>query len=216
MDVLVKWLGHASFMVKAKEKTIYIDPYEGSYTEKADLILVTHSHHDHCDTTKINMIRKEDTTIYAPSDCVSMIGEKVKSLKPGDQAVVGSITVEAVQAYNYQRFRSPGVPYHPKGLGVGYLITVEGKALYHAGDTDFIPEMKRLRTKNLDLALLPSGGTYTMDTPEAVEAALAIKPKMVIPMHCWDTNPKEFQKAVETTSQIKVVTLKPGQHITLQ
>ena len=216
MGFYVKWLGHASFMVKAKEKTIYIDPYEGEYSVKADLVLVTHSHQDHCDISKINKIRRDDTTIYAPADCVSKIGGTVRSLKPGETAIVGGVTVEAVEAYNYKRFRSPGVPYHPKGLGVGYLITVNGKTLYHAGDTDFIPEMKQLRVKNIDVALLPSGGTYTMDNPEAAEATLAIKPKVVIPMHRWDTDPEEFKRAVETKSQIKVVTLKPGQQFTLQ
>jgi L-ascorbate metabolism protein UlaG (beta-lactamase superfamily) len=214
MGFLVRWLGHASFIVKAEGKTIYIDPYEGEYAEKADLVLVTHSHHDHCDPSKINKIRKDDATIIAPADCVSKIGGKVKTLNPGEKTKVGNITVEATEAYNYKRFRSPGTPYHPKGLGVGYLITAEGKTVYHAGDTDFIPEMNRLG--KIDLALLPSGGTYTMDNPEAVEAALAIKPKVAIPMHRWDTDPTEFKRGVEARSRIKVVTLRPGQQFTLQ
>ncbi|MDH5267991.1 MAG: MBL fold metallo-hydrolase, partial [Candidatus Bathyarchaeota archaeon] len=88
MDFLVKWLGHASFIVKAEGKTIYIDPYEGEYDEKADLILVTHSHHDHCDPFKINKIREDHTTIIAPKDCAPKIGGKVKTLKPGEKAIV--------------------------------------------------------------------------------------------------------------------------------
>ena len=214
MDFLVKWLGHASFIVKAEGKTIYIDPYEGEYDEKADLILVTHSHHDHCDPFKINKIREDHTTIIAPKDCAPKIGGKVKTLKPREKAIVENITVEATEAYNYKRFRSPGIPYHPKGLGVGYLITAEGKTVYHAGDTDFIPEMNRLG--KIDLALLPSGGTYTMNNPEAVEATLAIKPKVAVPMHCWDTDPAEFKKDIEARSRIKVVTLRSGQQYTLQ
>ena len=214
MGFLVKWLGHASFVVKAVGKTIYIDPYEGEYAEKADLVLVTHSHHDHCDPFKINRVRKDNTMIIAPADCVPKIGGKVKTLKPGEKVIVGNITVEVTEAYNYKRFRSPGTPYHPKGLGVGYLITAEGKTVYHAGDTDFISEMNRLG--KIDLALLPSGGTYTMDNPEAAEAALAIKPKVAIPMHRWDTDPTEFKRDVEARSQIKVVTLRPGQQFTLQ
>ena len=122
----IQWLGHASFLIKAEDQIIYIDPYEGKYVEKADLILITHSHHDHCDASKIGQIRREDTVIFAPADCVSKIGGNVRSLTPGEKAAVGGITVEAVEAYNYKRFRSPGVPYHPLGLGVGYLITVEG------------------------------------------------------------------------------------------
>jgi L-ascorbate metabolism protein UlaG (beta-lactamase superfamily) len=202
-------------MVHVGGKTIYIDPSEGEYAEKADLILVTHIHHDHCDVSKINLIRRADTTVVAPSDCVSTIGGRVKSLKPGEKAVVDDITVEAVEAYNYKRFRSVGVPYHPKGLGVGYLLTAEGKTLYHAGDTDFIPEMKALAARRIDLALLPSGGTYTMDNSDAVEATLAINPKNVVPMHRWDTNPEDFRRGVEARSQVKVLMLKPGEHVIL-
>jgi len=127
MNFYVKWLGHASFMIKAEGKTIYIDPYEGEYAEKADLILVTHSHHDHYDPSKINMVRKDDTTIIAPADCTPNIGGVVKTLKPGDKATVGDITVEVTEAYNYKRFRSPGTPYHPKGLGLACMHHLKSK-----------------------------------------------------------------------------------------
>jgi L-ascorbate metabolism protein UlaG (beta-lactamase superfamily) len=214
MGISFEWLGHASFEMKADDKIVYIDPYEGEYKDKADLILVSHSHPDHCDTSKIKQIRKDATSVIAPADCNSKIGGNVKSLKPGQKVSIGNITVEAVEAYNYKRFRSPGNPFHPKGFGVGYLLTIGGKMIYHAGDTDFIPEMKNL--KNIYLALLPSGGTYTMDNPEATEAALAIKPQYVIPMHRWDTNPNEFKKEVEAKSKIKVVLLKPGEQFELE
>ena len=209
MGFSVKWLGHSSFEIKADGKTIYIDPYEGEYKDKADLILVSHSHEDHCDTSKMKKIRKEDTLVIAPADCASKIGGKVKSIKPGEKASFAGITVEAVAAYNYKRFRSPGNPFHPKGFGVGYLIKIGDKTVYHAGDTDLIPEMRNL--KNVYLALLPSGGTYTMDNPEAAEAALAIKPQFVIPIHRWNTNPGELKKGVEAKSKIKVILLKPGE-----
>jgi len=209
MSVIVKWLGHASFQIKADDKNIYIDPYEGEYAEKADLVLVTHSHFDHCDTSKIEKVTKKDTVIICPPECVSRLSGNVKAIKPGEKIEVDGVTVEAVHAYNYKRFRSPGNPFHPKGFGNGYIITVGGKRIYHAGDTDFIPEMRDL--KNISLALLPSGGTYTMDNPEAAEAALAIKPEAVIPMHRWDSDPEVFRRKVEESSDIKVILLNPGE-----
>ena len=209
MSVIVKWLGHASFQIKAEGKNIYIDPYEGEYAEKADLVLVTHSHFDHCDTSKIKKVMKENTVIICPPECVSRLSGNVKAIKPGEKIEVNGVIVEAVHAYNYKRFRSPGNPFHPKGFGNGYIITVGGKRIYHAGDTDFIPEMKDL--KNISLALLPSGGTYTMDNSEAAEAALAIKPEAVIPMHRWDSDPEVFRRKVEESSDIKVILLNPGE-----
>ena len=210
MGVSVKWLAHASFQIKANGKIIYVDLEKyGEAIEKADLILVTHSHSDHCDSDKIKNVRKKDTVIIAPADCVSMIGGSVKTLRPGEETSVGNIKVKAVEAYNYRRFRSPGKPYHPKGFGVGYLIKVEGKTIYHAGDTDFIPEMQKVGP--VDVVLLPSGGTYTMDNAEAAEAAIAINSKVVIPMHRWDTNPEEFKKKVEANSNVKVVMLREGE-----
>jgi L-ascorbate metabolism protein UlaG (beta-lactamase superfamily) len=205
----LKWLGHASWKIKAAGKTIYIDPYQGDYDERADIVLVTHSHFDHCDVNKIRRVRGDETLVIAPEDCVAKIGPPVKTLKPGEKTTVDDVAVEAVEAYNYKRFRSPGNPYHPKGLGVGYLIHAEGKTIYHAGDTDFIQEMKGL--KGVDIALLPSGGTYTMDNEEAAEAALAIEPKIAIPMHIWDTDPREFRRRVESVSDIRVVILRPGE-----
>jgi len=205
----LKWLGHASWKVKASGKTIYIDPYQGEYDEEADLVLVTHSHSDHCDPEKIRRVTGSNTVIVAPSDCSSKIGCPVRSLKPGEKASFDDVTVEAAEAYNCRRFRSPGTPYHPKGLGVGYLIRAEGKTVYHAGDTDLIPEMKEL--KGIDLALLPSGGTYTMDNEEAAEAATVIHPRVVIPMHIWDTDPGEFKSKVESVSDVKVVVLRAGE-----
>lgn len=213
MTLSIKWLGHASFEMKADGEVVYIDPYEGEYSEKADLVLLTHSHFDHCDTVKINQVYKASTVIVAPFPLflasVSRNGGNVRALKARDELVVGSIRVRAVEAYNNKRFKSPGNPFHPKGSGVGYVISAEGKIVYHAGDTDFIPEMKQLG--HVDVALLPSGGTYTMDGAEATEAALAIHPKIAIPMHRWDTDPEEFRKKVEASSDIHVVVLSKGE-----
>jgi len=209
MSISLEWLGHSSFMLKAEGKTIYVDPYEGEYSEKADLILVTHSHFDHCDPSKIKKIRQPNTVIIAPEDCASKVSGEVKTLKPNQEMAVGKIRVKATEAYNNKRFRTPGNPFHPKGFGVGYLITVRDKTIYHAGDSDLIPEMKQLG--HVDVALLPSGGTYTMDNPESAEAALTINPKTAIPMHRWDTDPEEFRKKLGSNSNIQVVILSKGE-----
>lgn len=210
MNLSLRWLGHACFLINIEGKIIVTDPQKSDYSGKADLILVSHSHSDHLDVSEIKKLRKKDTIIIAPEDCKSKITMATKSLKPGQEATFGKVKIRAVEAYNVKRFRSPGVPFHPKGLGVGYLILGEGTTIYHAGDTDFIPEMKQLG--HVDVALLPSGGTYTMDSPDAAEAALAVKPEVAIPMHRWDTDPEEFRKKVESTdSSIRVVILAKGQ-----
>jgi L-ascorbate metabolism protein UlaG (beta-lactamase superfamily) len=205
MVFTIKWLGHASFQIIVNGFNIYVDPYEGTYVDKADLILLSHEHFDHCDISKIEKIRKEETIIIAPSTCLSRIKGKVKVLKAGEKVTINDFIIEAVQAYNIKRFRSPGVPFHPKGSGLGYLITASGKTIYYAGDTDFVQEMNKL--KNVFLAILPTGGTYTMDNPEAAEATLTIKPQVVIPMHTLDSDPKQFKMLVEQSSKIKVTLL---------
>jgi L-ascorbate metabolism protein UlaG (beta-lactamase superfamily) len=210
MSVSIKLLAHASFQIEVEGKTIYTDLEEHTTpSEKADIILVTHSHFDHCDPSKIEKVRTAETVIIAPADCSSKIGGKIISLKPGETTEIGNIKIKAVEAYNYKRFRSPGNPFHPKGFGVGYIITGEGQTIYHAGDTDFIPEMKELG--HIDVALLPTGDTYTMDNVEAAEAAVAINPKIAVPMHTWGKDTKEFKAKVEAGSSTTVVVLKKNE-----
>ena len=203
----IKWLGHASWMLRAAGKIIYIDPYEGEYKPKGDLVLASHSHTDHCKEDKLKAAVGPSTVFIAPADCAKS-GVKPTSLKPGDKIKIGDVEVEAVAAYNVKRFRSPGVPFHPKELGVGYLIRAEGKTVYHTGDTEFVPELKKL--KGIDLMLCTTGGTYTMDNDEAADLTLAIKPKVAIPMHIWDTDPTVYKKKVESGCPTKVVILKPS------
>jgi L-ascorbate metabolism protein UlaG (beta-lactamase superfamily) len=211
----IEWLGHAGFMIETHGHNIYIDPHEGEYNKLADLILITHSHSDHCNTTKIHSILKDDTIVVAPQDCAVKIGREVISLKPGEERMIYGVQISAVEAYNVKRFRAPGIPFHPRGLGVGYILNVEGTTIYHAGDTDFIEEMKKLRRENLTLALLPSGGTYTMDNIDALEATCTINPHKVFPMHRWDTDPLEFKNAVEAKSEIQVLLMEPNQKVSL-
>jgi L-ascorbate metabolism protein UlaG (beta-lactamase superfamily) len=209
----LKWLGHASWKLKTGGKVIYIDPYEGEYDEKADIILSTHHHDDHCKPDKIAIIKKDTTEIIAPPECGKKLGTEVTSLKPGEVIKLDGVLIEAVEAYNFKRFRSPGNPFHPKGIGVGYLITAEDKTIYHVGDSDFIEEMKEL--KDIDVMLVPSGGTYTMDNPDAAQATIAVHPKKALPMHIWDSNPLEYKKLVEKGCDTEVIILKPGESLTL-
>lgn len=171
----IKWLGHASFKILGK-RVIFIDPWklQGDH-EKADLILVTHSHFDHLSPEDIQKIQKEETVIVAPPDCLSKLSGNVKAARPDDQFKLQGVEVAVVPAYNTNK------DFHPKKKGwVGYIITIEGTRIYHAGDTDLIPEMEGLKA---DIAILPVSGTYVMTAQEAAEAVKKIHPQIAIPMH---------------------------------
>jgi len=174
----IQWLGHASVKIKG-EKTIYIDPWKlKSGVDKADIILVTHSHHDHFSPEDIERIKKYGTALITPYGAAG-IGGDIRHVKPGDILNIGSIRIEAVSAYNIYK------SFHPKANNwCGYVVDMGGKRYYHAGDTDMIPEMSQL--KKIDYAFLPIGGTYTMNAEEAAKAAAIIKPKVAVPIHYGD------------------------------
>lgn len=179
--IQIKWLGHAAFEIIAKDKYIFIDPFQIEPAEYADLILITHPHHDHFSLEDIEKIRQKGTVVVAPPDVTSKLGNNVKTIKPGQTIEINNVKITGVPAYNTHHFKSPGVPFHPKESGwLGYLIEINNVRIYHAGDTDKIPEMKDIQC---DIALLPIGGTYTMDAQEAAQAADEIQPKIAIPMH---------------------------------
>jgi len=171
----ITWLGHDSFRIQAPEGVIYIDPWKLHDAVPAELILITHEHHDHFSIDDVKKIRKPDTTIVSVAAVAQQLSGDVRTVKPGDTLTVKGITVEAVPAYN------PAKQFHPKAAGhVGFIITAGGRRIYHAGDTDVIPEMASIHT---DVALLPVGGKYTMNASEAAEAANLIQPKVAVPMH---------------------------------
>ncbi|MFC1801752.1 MBL fold metallo-hydrolase [Nanoarchaeota archaeon] len=178
--VKIKWLGHSSFKI-TNGKTIYLDPYHIEPEEDADLILITHAHFDHFSPEDLEKIKKKSTVVVTTADCAAKLSLNTKVIKPGETINLENIKVEAVPAYNTHRFKSEGVPFHSKESGwCGYIITVDNVRIYHAGDTDKIPEMKDIKC---DVALLPIGGTYTMDAEEAAQAANEIQPHVAIPMH---------------------------------
>ncbi|MGE5618508.1 MAG: MBL fold metallo-hydrolase [Sphingomonadaceae bacterium] len=179
----IEWLGHDVFKVSNGSTVIYTDPFrlqEGS--DKADLILITHDHFDHCSPEDVAKILKDDTAIVAPASCAAKLKGKVEVVRPGSRLEVKGVPIEVTWAYNVNKFRSPGEPFHPKSTDfVGYIFTANGRRIYLAGDTDLIPEMNDIE---VDVALLPVSGTYVMTAEEAIEAAnTAIKAKTFIPMH---------------------------------
>ncbi len=180
-NVQIELLCHAGFRIKTDEKTIIIDPFRLEKEFEADILLITHSHFDHLDPPSVKKVKREKTICIAPPDCHEKLG-KAQALRPGERAEIGGIKIEAREAYNTTKFRSPGHVFHPKGLGVGYLITVGNVALYHTGDTDNIPEFRDMRGR-AGVLLLPVSGTYVMTPHEAADAAKMINPKMAIPMH---------------------------------
>lgn len=167
----------SSVFLSAQGLKIAIDPWQAS-GDKADIILMTHDHYDHCDPSSVEALRKEDTLVLGPSSCSSKINN-LRVISPGETLEDRGVKIEWVHAYNI------GKPFHKKGECLGYVITLAGKRIYHAGDTDRIPEMKGLG--RIDIALLPVGGTYTMTAEEAAHAANQdIRPKTAVPIHYGD------------------------------
>lgn len=177
----IHWLGHDSFRIEGDGLVIYIDPWKIEEGPKADLILVSHDHGDHCSPADVSRVQKKDTVIVTIAAAAAKLSGQIEVVKPGDKVTVKGVLISAVPAYNVNKFRSPGEPFHPREAGhVGFIITVQGVRIYHAGDTDHIPEMG---TIDADIALLPVSGIYVMTADEAVEAAASIKPQIAIPMH---------------------------------
>lgn len=175
------WYGHATFSLEEDQRIYFIDPFElKSAKGKADIVFITHAHFDHCSIDDIKKILKKDTLVVSSPGCIEKLGlDKVKIVEPNASFSIGSVSVKTIPAYNLNPAR---LNYHPrKNNWVGYIVTVGGKTIYHAGDTDFVPEMKSIG--KVDIALLPMGGTYTMDVDEAIEAANTIKAEATVPMH---------------------------------
>jgi len=171
----ITWLGHDAFQIAAS-KMIYVDPFQlAGDLEPADVICITHEHYDHCSSEDVARIRREDTVVVAAVSCRGKVEGDVRFVTAGDKVTIDDLVIEVIPAYNVNK------RFHPREAGgVGYVLAVDGSRIYHAGDTDPIPEMEGL---DVDIALLPVSGVYVATAEEAVEAANKIGPKMVIPMH---------------------------------
>ena len=181
--VRVHWLGHDSFVLQGS-KTVILDPFKAKGSYRADVLLISHEHHDHLSEEDIRAFSGPSTVLVAPRQCEDALrkfSQPKRIVEPGQSMDLAGVKVEAIPAYNLNKFREPGKVFHPKeDKKVGYIVTLDGVRFYHAGDSDATPEMKAVVA---DVALLPVSGTYVMTAEEAAEAAKAMKVKVIVPMH---------------------------------
>jgi len=203
-------IAHDTFRI-AGSRVIYTDPFKVTKNDEADIVLLSHEHFDHLSLEDLKKVISPETTIVASPLCKEALkGVQVKEIKfldPGGRYTVGKVEIEALPAYNLNKFREPGHVFHPQSeKRLGFIIQMDGTRVYFAADTDFIPEMKTLKC---DIALLPVSGTYVMTAEEAAEAAAAINPKIAVPMHYAaivgsDADAKKFKSLVKNC-QVEIV-----------
>ena len=209
MAVEIKWINHASFRLSSQEGVLYVDPWKlPDAPHDADVVFVSHSHHDHMSQEDIEKVSKDDTAIVGPGETAGKLNSR-NAVDPGQRITIKGITVEAVAAYNV------GKAYHPKeNQWTGAVFVMDGKRIYYAGDTDLIPEMSEL--SDIDVAMLPVGGTYTLDAAAAAKACERIGCKAAIPYHWGDIvgSQKDADEFAEN-APCHVHVLRPGQSVTI-
>jgi L-ascorbate metabolism protein UlaG (beta-lactamase superfamily) len=204
-DLKITFIGHGTLMFSFQGKIMHVDPFGemADYTKlpKADIILLTHDHRDHLDPKALGILRTEKTVIVLTQTCAKQMEGGVV-MNNGDLKTIEGLKIEAVPAYNIVHKRDTGQPFHPKGIGNGYVMTFGDKRVYVAGDTENIPEMKEL--KNIDIAFLPMNLPFTM-TPEMVaDAAKAFKPKILYPYHYSKTDPSNLLNLMKDMKEVEV------------
>ena len=191
MAMTIEWLGHAAFRIKTHSgRVIYLDPYQiKDGEEKADIIVSSHSHPDHFSGSDIKKLMGEDTVVLGPESISSSLKKfDGQPIRLGDSFDYKDLSIKLIPSYNIKKAN------HPKANGwAGTIVSSGGKSVYHAGDTERIPEMKELAEKNITVALIPCGGTYTMDFDEATDSAVDIQPEIAVPMHNWGKDLNEFK-----------------------
>ncbi len=183
---------HSSIRLEG-QSVVYVDPFRiPSNRNDADLILITHPHYDHFSPKDIEKVNQESTRYVMPNSMVSeavssgISIDKIHPMSWGDITMLSDIQIEAVASYNV------GKPMHPKENGwLGYVIIMEGKRIYVAGDCDAMQEEPHIRC---DIAMIPIGGTYTMNPSEGAEFVNRLHPDYVIPTHYGTLvgEPKDF------------------------
>jgi L-ascorbate metabolism protein UlaG (beta-lactamase superfamily) len=200
-DITITAIQHASVQIEHAGKVIQVDPAQGDFSnaKPADLVLITDIHGDHLNPDLVAKVRKPGAPVVEPAAVQSQAGDKIPApievLANGQSKTVAGVSIEAVPMYNLQRGPGPGQLFHTKGRGNGYILTLGGKRVYLAGDTECTPEMKAL--KNVDVAFIPMNLPYTMTPSEAADCAKAFKPKVAIPYHYQGQKPEEFQDALK-------------------
>ena len=204
-DLKITFIGHGTLMFEYEGEVVHVDPVsaEADYSKlpKADLILITHDHGDHLDPKAIAAVRTEQTQVVIPQACAEQVPGGIV-MKNGETKTVAGLKIEAIPAYNIVQMRSGNQPFHPKGVGNGYVVSFGKARVYIAGDTENTPEMKAL--KDIQVAFLPMNLPYTM-TPEMVaDAAMTFKPKILYPYHYGQTDPDELVKLLKDAKDIEV------------
>lgn len=204
-ELKITLVGHGTLMFTFGGKIIHVDPVsrEADYSKmpKGDIILVTHEHSDHLDPQAIAAVRKAGTQVLLPEKCASAVtGATV--MKNGDTREVQGLKIETVPAYNIVNKRPSGQPFHPPGEGNGYVITFGDKRVYVAGDTENIPDMKKL--SQIDVAFLPMNLPYTMTPAMVADAARTFRPKILYPYHFGQTDTSELVRLLAGEKDIEV------------
>ena len=201
----ITFIGHGTLMFTFGGKIIHVDPFsrltDYSKLPQADMILLTHEHRDHLDLKALDNLRADKTKIILTKNCAQQVKGGI-IMQNGDMKTVDGLKIEAVPAYNLVHMRSEGVPFHTKGNGNGYVITLGDIRIYVAGDTENIPEMKQL--KDIDVAFLPMNLPYTMTAEMVADAARAFKPKVLYPYHYGKTDPAKLVELMKDTPQVEI------------
>lgn len=201
------WFRQSAIRYAGDGLTLYVDPW-GTDPEEApaDLILITHAHDDHLQPDEIERLSSPDTKVVAPADVAKELSGDVTAVAPGESHEVAGVRFETVPAYNVAEER---LEMHPKANAwVGYVIELGGRRYYHAGDTDAVPELESLTA---DVAMVPIGGTYTMDVPEAAGLVKAMRPQLAVPMHYGFVvgSPADADRFEKEAAPVRVEVLKP-------